>query len=95
MTISAEQLALYQRDGFLLVEGLLSDDDLQPVIDEIAAAVDSLAGRLFEAGRITSAYADESFFTRMAKVAAEYDEAPGLMQISTPMGPAQIGRAHV
>ena len=87
MTISAEQLAQYERDGFLIIEGMFSDDDLQPVIDEFEAAVASLAGRLFEAGRITSAYADEGFYTRMAKVAAEYDEAPGLMQISTPMGP--------
>ena len=88
MTISADQLAQYERDGFLIIEGLLSDDDLQPAIDELAADVDVLARRLFEAGRITSTYADEGFYTRMAAIAAEYDQAPGLYQISTPMGPA-------
>ena len=87
MTISADQVAQYERDGFLIVEDLLSDDDLQPLIDELTADVERLVGRLFEAGRIGSTHADEGFFTRMARVAAEYDQAPGLFQISTPMGP--------
>ena len=87
MTIGAGQVTQYERDGFLIVEGLLSDDDLQPVIDELAADMDVLARRLFEAGRITSTYADEGFYTRMAAIASEYDQAPGLFQISTPMGP--------
>ncbi len=88
MTISREQLAQYERDGFLIVEDLFADDDLQPVIDEIAATVDSLARRLHAAGRISGTHADEGFYTRMAAIAAEDDEAPGLLQISTPMGPA-------
>ena len=88
MTISADQVAQYESDGFLIVEGLFSDDDLAPVIDEIAAAVDTLARRLFAERSIASPYADEGFYTRMARVAAEYDEAPGLFQISTPMGAA-------
>ena len=87
MTISAEQLATYERDGFLIIEGMFSDDELAPVIEEIEARVDSLAQRLFAAGRITSTYVEEGFYSRMARIAAEYDEAPGLLQISMPMGP--------
>ncbi len=88
MTIGADQLAHYQRDGFLIVEHLFSDADLAPVIDEIAAAVDALAERLFAAGKITSSFAQEGFESRMAAIAADYDQAPGMFQISTPMGPA-------
>ena len=87
MALSEEQVGRYERDGFLIVEDLLQDRDLQPVIDEIASQVDDLARRLFEAGKIKSTCADRDHYTRMAAIAAEFDEAPGLFQISTPMGP--------
>lgn len=87
MALSEAQVGQYERDGFLTVEDLLRDHELQPVIDEIASQVDDLARRLFEAGRITSTYADRDHHTRMAAIAADFNEAPGLFQISTPMGP--------
>ena len=53
MTISAEQLAQYERDGFLIIEEMFSDDDLQPVIDEIAGAVErSVTNDIFGAARV-------------------------------------------
>ena len=88
MTVSQKQLDQYSEEGFLIIECLFDDADLQPAIYEIERAVDGMARRLFEGGRIKSLYADLDFHSRMAAVAAEDDESPGLLQMSTPLGPA-------
>jgi len=88
VALSAARVSQYKRDGFLIVEDLLRERDLEPVIDEIAGQVDNFAQTLFNAGKISSTYAGRDPYTRMAAIAADFDEAPGLFQVSTPMGPA-------
>lgn len=87
MSITDAQLQRYEEDGFLVIEDLFTPADLQPIIDEITGQVDAFAERLYAAGRITSTHADQGFYTRMAAIAREYDQAPGMLQIGTPMGP--------
>ena len=71
MRLDREQVDRYFEDGFLIVESLLSREDVQPVIDDIAAIVDELARRLHAAGRIRDLHADQGFGTRLAALEAE------------------------
>ena len=86
MALTEAQVAKYESDGFLIVEDVFKDNDLELVIGEIENQVTVLADRLFAAGKITSKYTDRDWYTRMIAIAKEFDEAPGLFQVSTPMG---------
>ena len=70
--ISSQQLRQFEREGFLLVRGLLDPiADLEPVIAEYTHVLDRLAVGLFEDGKITSTYADLPFGERLIAVCRE------------------------
>ena len=62
MTISDLQVQQYLNDGFLIVEDLLTDNDLQPVMDELEEVVDEWAEKLHRAGKISEKHANEGLF---------------------------------
>jgi len=72
--LTDDHLAHYVEEGFVVVEGGLTDDDLEPVIREYGDMVDKIARDLHSAGRISSLYEEEPFETRFARMAEE-DEA--------------------
>ena len=69
--LSTEQIAHFQRDGFLLVEDLLTAVDLDPVIEEYAAYIDRRVHELVAAGQLTQSYAAEPFARRLACISRE------------------------
>ena len=71
--LSPEQYEFFFREGYLVKENLLSDADLQPVIDEITAEIDKRARALVEEGALSRTYEEEPFETRLAKISAETD----------------------
>ena len=46
MKLSDDQIGRYEQDGWLLAKGVLSDEDTQPVIDELSAWIDERANAL-------------------------------------------------
>ena len=65
MHLTAEQLADFDRDGYVVARGILSPaNDLQPVMDEYAAILDREAERMFRDGEISSTYAELPFDRR-------------------------------
>ena len=52
MSLSDEQLAQYFDDGFLIVEDVFTEEEIQPVLDDFAAMVDEWADRLYADGKI-------------------------------------------
>ena len=50
--LSADQLDRFERDGFLAVESLLTDDDLAPICDEYERVLDAQIDRLLAAGAL-------------------------------------------
>ena len=46
MKLSDDQIERYGQDGWLLAEGVLSDEDTQPVIDELSVWIDGRADAL-------------------------------------------------
>lgn len=64
MSLHADQIDAFNRDGVLIVRGVLGEDDLQPVIDELQAWIDERAQALYAEGEISDLHEDEPFETR-------------------------------
>lgn len=64
-------LEQFHRDGYLLLEDLLDDAQLAPLIDEYETYIDRRAGELFAAGQLTQTYATEPFDRRLACISRE------------------------
>ena len=88
--LTASQTDQFSRDGYLLIEQVLHDDDTQPVIDEYNDYVDHMARSLVDAGRIDDPCSDEGFETRLAGLCkqdeATYREADQLVDIASVLG---------
>lgn len=67
-SLSAEQLAFYQKEGYLVLPGLLNQADMQPARESMQEKVESIARDLWDHGLITNLYAAEPFETRLARL---------------------------
>ena len=72
--LSHDQIEQFRSEGYLVVEGALGDDDLQPVIDDYEALIDRLATRWHEEGKVSQLCADEPFERRLASLCADSEE---------------------
>jgi len=59
--LASTQLAQFDRDGYLVVEGFFDEGDLQPVIDEIEAEVNARADRLVAQGQLSQTFREQGF----------------------------------
>ena len=74
--LSQQQVEQFQEQGFLKVEGVLDPATyLDPVIDEYAGVLDSLAKELFAGGEISSTYDELPFGERVTRIYAESGRA--------------------
>ncbi|MCY3770784.1 MAG: phytanoyl-CoA dioxygenase family protein [Gemmatimonadetes bacterium] len=78
MALTQDQFRHFADEGYVIVEGALTGDDLDPVITGIEAFVDNRARGLYEEGRITELHEGEPFERRLALITREntaiYDE---------------------
>ena len=73
--LTAEQKEHFEEYGFVHVEDVFDPEaDIDPVIDEYAGVLDSLANKLLDEGKITSTYADLPFGDRVTKIYGESGE---------------------
>ena len=66
----------YERDGYIVVRGIIPSKDLDPVRDAIRRGVDRFARENFENGNISSLYANESLERRYAAICEEMEHPP-------------------
>ena len=66
----------YQRDGFVVVDDVVDDSDLDPMRDFIASAVDGYASEQHARGDLGSLYADEPFERRYAAICEDQGISP-------------------
>ncbi len=59
-------LSMYEKEGYALVSGVLTQKDLDPLRSVIERAVDDLAHKLKSEGKIASLFENEPFERRMA-----------------------------
>lgn len=90
MALSVEQIIQFQTDGYLIVEDVLSERDLQPVIDEIESFIDERAQAFHKEGRLAELYPNEPFERRFARL---YEQCPDInrkFDIMHLLGPAMF-----
>ena len=66
--LTPEQKAAYDREGYCVLTGLLTPDDLSGVRAAMAEKVDDIANECHAAGLIPELYADEPLDSRLAKI---------------------------
>lgn len=66
--LTADQLDFYHREGYLVIPGLLTDEDMAPAREAMAQKVDQIANALFQDGLINDLLASEPFATRLARL---------------------------
>ena len=69
--ISKKQKEFFNENGFLIIEKVLQETDLQDVIDELNSEIGIRAKQLFGDGELSNLYEDEPFETRLAKISSE------------------------
>lgn len=83
--LSEEQLQSFRQNGYLVIEHVLEDSDLEPLEREYEALLDDIATRLYQQGKIDSAYPGLDFAERFARVVAQYPDCIDRMNISLPL----------
>ena len=73
--LTTAQREAFARDGFLAIESLLDEEDLQPLEAEYAAVLDRAARELHAAGEISSPFEGLCFGERYTRILSDY---PGL-----------------
>ena len=74
-SLTPEQLASYDREGYLVLKRLLSDADLLPAREAMSRKVDLIAAGLLAHGLIDDAHPDSPFETRLAELFAGRSDA--------------------
>ena len=90
MSLTIEQLAEYDDRGVVVARGVLEQDHLQPVIEELREFVDSRARELKSAGKLEQLHEDEPFDRRFALLARQCGEMAQGMDIMHHRGPAMF-----
>jgi len=86
--LSEEQLRQYKDEGFVVVgPDFFSREELEPVIQEIAACVDLLAKKLYAAGKIQDKHEDKGFYERLGHIEKQFPGAPVLIHTMGKLGP--------
>ncbi len=73
--LSEEQLSDYLNDGYLLLDDVLSPEDLQPLIDDIAEGIDRKAREACSNGKLSDSFENAPFDRRLARLRETMDDA--------------------
>jgi len=89
--LSQEQIDTFHREGYLIVEDVFTDADLQPVIDEIKQEIDVRARELVASGELSRAYEEFDFQRRLSMISRETDKVAVSIWNGKLSGPAFFG----
>jgi hypothetical protein len=81
MRLSKDQLKQYHADGFLIVDDVFTNQELEPLQEEISSLVDDLARRLQRAGKISSLHEDKGFYHRLTALEQDFPGSAVLILI--------------
>lgn len=73
--LSSEQIAHYDREGYIVCEVLLDESDMAPAREAMTQKVDAIARDLLAAGKISHALESEPFETRLARLFENLSDA--------------------
>ena len=81
MHVTSEHLDLFKEEGYVVIEAGLTDDDLEPLIQDHNVVVDQIARDLHQQGKISDLCENEPFDRRLARLADQCDEIDGCPDI--------------
>ena len=90
MKLTEQQIATYRQQGVVIVDNVLADSDLDPVIDEINSWVDRRARDLKGEDLISNLYENVGFERRLAQVYSQCDKANAGLDIMESRGRAMF-----
>jgi phytanoyl-CoA hydroxylase len=88
MRLSEEQIRTFRTEGVLVAEGIVTEEDLAPVIAEYEAWIDRQARRLHAEGKIRDLAEGTDFVHRFARLYGQSREIAQGMDIMQMRGPA-------
>lgn len=94
MKLTQSQINNFKQDGYLLAKGVLTEADVQPVIDEMSAWIDERARELHAAGEITDLHEGAPFDQRYGYLFGQYGEISRGMDIMQQRGEAMFQFLH-
>ena len=71
--LTSEQLAQFDREGFIVFENLFNDNDLQEVINELNSEVNELARGMIKQKKLSRTYEEYDFIHQLTKISQESD----------------------
>jgi phytanoyl-CoA hydroxylase len=71
ITFDKNEKEFFFEKGYLVMENILDEADLQPVIEEINDEIDIRARKLQESGKLSNLHEDKPFETRLAGISQE------------------------
>ena len=74
MKVTEQHLEQFAEEGYVVIEGGLTQVDLQPAIQSYEEVVEEIAQKLHGEGKIKTLHETESFGTRLARIADECGE---------------------
>ena len=75
---TAAQRQAFDDQGYLLVRGVLDEQDFVPLRRVISSAIDHRAKELYDKGKISSLYEDLSFYHRLTQILRESQKGAAL-----------------
>ncbi len=88
MRLTESEVSFFHENGYLLLENVLDENDLAPVIDEYTEIITGCAERLYKEGKTTSTYTNKPFTERLLHLAIEAPEVTGDLDIMHARGKA-------
>ncbi len=88
--LTGEQLASFKTNGYLVIDQVLDDSDLEPLEQEYETLLEQQAQRLFRQGVIDSDYSNDNFAERFTAIVAQYPDLIDRFNISLPLVNDQI-----
>jgi len=72
--LSEEQINHFHTEGYLIIENVLAEDDLQAIREEYSTILDRVSPQLVEGGQISRDYAELPFEERYTSILHELDD---------------------
>ena len=89
--LTQEQIDAFHREGYLVVDNVFTDEELQPVIDEIKDEIDVRARELVASGELSQTFEELDFGHRLAMISRETDKVAVTIWNGKLSGPAFFG----
>ena len=90
MKLTQAQIEQFENEGYLVVKGALTQDDLLPVVEEYTAFINQRAREMHDGGQISELFENEPFERRIWKISLESLDLYGQLDIMKLRGEAMF-----